>query len=167
MSVCDNNVEFISCLMSQVTHAMEHEITQNLAAMNLTLLQLAALDELDRNASLSTADLARLTSVTPQNMSLAVSNLAKGGYLLRKPHPTNARVNRLVLTPRGLQILRKAAARARVIEAGMFGALSPREKDRFRTVLSGCLERINSSKARKNPVVLRSRRKKRRSPPSI
>jgi DNA-binding MarR family transcriptional regulator len=160
VSVCAKDTEFISCLMSQVTHAMEHEITQALAAMNLTLLQLAALVELDRNAALSTADLARLTSVTPQNMSLAVSSLAKGGYLLRKPHPTNARVNRLVLTPRGLKVLRKAAAHARVIEAEMFAALSPREKERFRTVLSGCLERINNSKARKNPATRRSRRQK-------
>ena len=56
-----------------------------------------------------TADLARITSVTPQNMSLTVSKLAEGGYLVRKPHATNARVNRLVLTPRGLKVLRKAA----------------------------------------------------------
>jgi DNA-binding MarR family transcriptional regulator len=160
VSVFAEKIEFLSCLMSQVTHAMEHEITQTLAAMNLTLLQLATLDELDRNAGLSTADLARLTSVTPQNMSLAVSSLAKGGYLLRKPHPTNARVNRLVLTPRGLKVLRKAAARARAMEAEMFAALSPREKQRFRSVLSGCLERINNSKARKNPAALRSLRRK-------
>jgi DNA-binding MarR family transcriptional regulator len=149
--------------MYQVAHAIEHEMALSLAEMNLTLLQLAALAELDSNASLSTADLARLTSVTPQNMSLAVSNLAAGGYLVRKPHPTNARVNRLVLTPRGSRILRKAAARARVIEGKMFAALSPREKQRFRTVLSGCLERIKNSQVRKNPLALRSPRKKLRS----
>jgi DNA-binding MarR family transcriptional regulator len=157
---CGCTLEFISCLMAQVTHAMEHEMTLTLAEMNLTLLQLAALAELDRNASLSTADLARLTSVTPQNMSLAVSNLAAGGYLVRKPHATNARVNRLVLTPRGLKVLRKATARARVIEAEMFAALSSREKERFRNVLRGCLERIQSSQARKSSPALRSRRKK-------
>jgi len=145
--------------MSQVAHAIEHEMALSLAEMNLTLLQLATLAELDRNASLSTADLARITSVTPQNMSLTVSKLAEGGYLVRKPHATNARVNRLVLTPRGLKVLRKAAAQARVIEAEMFAALSSREKQRFRSVLRGCLERIKNSQARKSPAAIRCHRK--------
>jgi len=136
---------FLCCQMYQVAHAMEHEMTLTLAGTNLSLLQLAALVELDKDNKLSTADLARLTSVTPQNMSLAVSNLAAGGYLLRKPHPTNARVNRLVLTPQGLKVLHQAAARARKIESKMFAALNPREKKRFRTVLTGCLQRIKAA----------------------
>jgi DNA-binding MarR family transcriptional regulator len=151
---------FLLCQMSQVAHAVEHEMALSLAEMNLTLLQLATLAELERNASLSTADLARLTSVTPQNMSLAVSNLAAGGYLVRKAHATNARVNRLVLTTRGLKVLRRAAARARVIEGEMFAALSSREKERFRGALRLCLERIKKFQARKGPTALRARRKK-------
>jgi DNA-binding MarR family transcriptional regulator len=160
VSLCADSDGFLSCQMYQVAHAIEHEMALSLAAMNLTLLQLAALAELDRNASLSTADLARLTSVTPQNMSLAVSKLAAGGCLVRKPHATNARVNRLVLTPRGVKALRKAAARALAIEAEMFAALSTREKERFRSVLRGCLERIQNSQARKSPAAFRSRSKK-------
>src|SRR5277367_5854157 len=111
-----NPRDYITCLMSQLTHMMEHEMTFAAKELSLTLLQLAALAELNDDGTLSTADLARLTFVTPQNMSLTVSKLAAGGYVLRTAHPTNARVKRLLLTPRGLKVLRGAVARAAAIE---------------------------------------------------
>jgi len=141
--------DYITCLMSQLTHRMEHEMSSTAKELNLTLLQLAALAELNHNGTLSTADLARLTFVTPQNMSLTVSKLDAGGYLIRKAHPTNARVKRLVLTPRGLKVLRRAVARAVIIEREMFSALSSRQKSDLRVQLRECLARIKTSPTRK------------------
>jgi DNA-binding MarR family transcriptional regulator len=140
-----NPSDYITCMMSQLTHAMEHGMMSTAKELNLTLLQLAALAELNHDETLSTADLARLTFVTPQNMSLTVLKLEAGGYLVRKPHPTNARVKRLALTPRGLKVLRKAVARAALIERHMFSRLSLKEKTALRTQLRGCLADIKSS----------------------
>jgi DNA-binding MarR family transcriptional regulator len=145
-----NPRNYITCMMSQLTHAMEHEMTSTARELNLTLLQLAALGELNHDRSLSTADLARLTFVTPQNMSLTVSKLEAGGFLVRKLHPTNARVNRLVLTARGVQVLQKAAARAAIIERQMFVGLSSRQKDGLREQLRGCLARLKTPAPRKS-----------------
>jgi DNA-binding MarR family transcriptional regulator len=139
-----NPRNYITCLMSQLTHAMEREMISTAKELNLTLLQLAALAELNHDGTLTTADLARLTFVTPQNMSLTVSKLEAGGYLVRRRHPTNARINRLVLTPRGLKVLRKAVARAAVIERQMFSGLSSKEKNGLRSQLRGCLAGIRS-----------------------
>lgn len=144
-----NPRDYITCLMSQLTHAMEREMTSTARELNLTLLQLAALAELNHDASLSTADLARLTFVTPQNMSLTVSKLESGCFLARKPHPTNARVNRLVLTARGVEVLRKAVARAVIIEREMFAGLSLRQRKQLRAQLRGCLARIKAPLPRK------------------
>jgi len=134
-----NPRKYITCLMSQLTHKMEHEMTSAVKDTSLTLLQLAALAELNDDGTLSTADLARLTFVTPQNMSLTVSKLAAGGYVLRTAHPTNARVKRLLLTPRGLKVLRGAVARAAAIEREMFSSLSARQKSALRAQLQTCL----------------------------
>jgi DNA-binding MarR family transcriptional regulator len=139
-----NPRDYITCLMSQLTHAMEREMISTAKELDLTLLQLAALAELNHDGTLTTADLARLTFVTPQNMSLTVSKLEAGRYLARKRHPTNARVNRLVLTPRGLKVLRKAVARAAIIERQMFSGLSSKEKNGLRSQLRGCLAGIRS-----------------------
>lgn len=142
MAFSMNPRDYITCLMSQLTHTMEREMTSTARELNLTMLQLAALAELDRDPSLSTADLARLTFVTPQNMSLTVSKLQAGGFLVKKLHPTNARVNRLVITARGRTVLRKAVTRATTIEREMFAGLSSRQKYELRNQLRGCLARI-------------------------
>jgi DNA-binding MarR family transcriptional regulator len=142
--------EHLTCMMSQLTHALEHAMGSTTKELNLTLLQLAALAELSHNPSLSTADLARLTFVTPQNMSLTVSKLAAGGYLTRKPHPTNARIKRLVLSARGENVLRRAVKRAVLIEREMFSVLSARDKAALKTQLRTCLARIRPVPATKS-----------------
>jgi DNA-binding MarR family transcriptional regulator len=114
--------------MSQLNHSVEQQIAASLADMNLTVLQLEALAELSMDPSLSTADLARRTFVTPQNMSLTVSKLADRGYLVRSAHATNARINRLDLTPRGRRVLDKGVGRAKRVEAKTFAVLTSRER---------------------------------------
>jgi DNA-binding MarR family transcriptional regulator len=154
-----NPRNYITCLMSQLTHTMEHEMASAAKELNLTLLQLAALAELNHDGTLSTADLARLTFVTPQNMSLTVSKLEAGGYLFRRAHPTSARVKRLVLTPRGLKVLRRAVARAVVIEREMFSALSSRQRSDLRSQLQATLARIRAAPAKKKSSRAANRRK--------
>jgi DNA-binding MarR family transcriptional regulator len=150
MAFSMNPRDYITCLMSQLTHALEHEMSSTARELDLTLLQLAALAELNHDPALSTADLARLTFVTPQNMSLTVSKLESRGFLVRRLHATNARVNRLVLTARGFKVLKKAVARAAIIEREMFAELSLRQKNGLRDQLRGCLARIKSAAPRKN-----------------
>jgi DNA-binding MarR family transcriptional regulator len=152
MAFSMNPHDYLTCLMSQLTHAMEHEMAATAKELNLTLLQLAALAELNHDGRLSTADLARLTFVTPQNMSLTVSKLETGGFLLRKPHQTNARVNRLVLTGQGVTVLRKAVVRAAAVEREMFAGLSSRQKKELRSQLRGCLARIKAVPRRKSSI---------------
>ncbi|MFZ3215698.1 MAG: MarR family transcriptional regulator [Candidatus Acidiferrales bacterium] len=125
----------ICCLIWQLNHSVGQEITSSLSALGLTSLQLQVLFQLASTPGLSTADLARLTFVTPQNMSLAVSKLARRGHLVRGPHPTSTRIHRLTLTPSGHRLLRRAIARARQVEKRIFAALLPRERRDLREML--------------------------------
>lgn len=138
--------------MQQLNHSVEQEIAESLSDMNLSVRQLEALAELSMDPSLSTADLARRTFVTPQNMSLTVSKLADRGYLVRSAHATNARINRLDLTPRGRRVLDEGVARAKRVEARTFAALTSRE----RAVLLTCL-RTSLSRFRAKGSTLSSR----------
>ncbi|HXA57432.1 MAG TPA: MarR family winged helix-turn-helix transcriptional regulator [Candidatus Acidoferrum sp.] len=118
----------ICCLISQLDHSLGQEITSSLDAVGLTCLQLQVLAELAKFPGMSTADLARSTCVTPQNMSLAVSKLARRQCLVRRPHPTNARIHQLDLTPQGRRVLGKGLDRAWAVEHRTFGVLGPRDR---------------------------------------
>src|ERR1700733_7805114 len=132
------------CLMWQLTHSVEQEIAESLADMNLSVRQLEALAELSMDPSLSTADLARRTFVTPQNMSLTVSKLADRGYLIRSAHATHARINRLELTARGRRVLDRGVARAQRVEAETFAALTRRDRTRLIAALRASLSRFKA-----------------------
>lgn len=125
----------LCCLIAQLNHSVAQEITASLAGVNLTALQLQALAELAKAPGLSTADLARLTFVTPQNMSLAVSNLADRGFVVRSPHPTTTRIHQLALTTRGNRILSRGIARAQQVEKRTFAGLLPSERRKLLDVL--------------------------------
>jgi DNA-binding MarR family transcriptional regulator len=129
----------ICCLISQLDHSLGQEITSSLEAVGLTCLQVQVLAELVKCPGMSTADLARFTCVTPQNMSLAVSKLAKHGCLVRKPHPTNARIHRLDLTAQGKRVLDKALDRAGAVEHRAFGVLAPRDRQKLLASLRASL----------------------------
>ncbi|MGC1966428.1 MAG: MarR family winged helix-turn-helix transcriptional regulator [Candidatus Acidiferrales bacterium] len=158
-----------TCLLSQLTHTLRQELATALADMNLTVLQIEVLAHLAVDDSLTTADLARLTFVTPQNMSLAISRLAGRGYLLRRAHATNARINRLSLAAEGKRVLYKAAARAKKVEAATFGILTPRERSILLGSLRKCLGRFENNPAHKRLRPVRRRatnRGSRRAPKS-
>jgi DNA-binding MarR family transcriptional regulator len=125
----------ICCLISQLNHSVEQEIAAALADVGLTTLQLRVLAEVAKTPGLSTADLARLTFVTPQNMSLAVSKLVDRGWLVRGLHPVNSRINRLDLTPNGRRMLGESIVRARRVEARTFATLLPGERRKLLDVL--------------------------------
>src|SRR5690349_3806738 len=113
----------ICCLIFQLEHSLIREIMSSLADVGITALQLQALAELAIEPGLSTADLARYTHVTPQNMSLAVSKLVRKGLVVRRPHPENARIHRLDVTKRGRALFDRAAALTRKVEKRVFGGL--------------------------------------------
>jgi DNA-binding MarR family transcriptional regulator len=60
-------------------------------------------------------------------------------------------VKRLLLTSAGLKVLRKAVARAVIIERQMFSGLSSKEKNDLRTHLRQCLRGISHSGLKKAP----------------
>jgi DNA-binding MarR family transcriptional regulator len=113
-----------------------------LAELNLTLSQLGALAHLVRDESVSTARLARLSGVTPQNMSLAVAKLETQGYLIRQPHPTHGRMNRLEVTPRGRTVLQQGLGRVRRVESTAFADFSPYERTELPELLRRALRHV-------------------------
>jgi len=135
----------ICCLIAQLEHSLSHEITSSLGDVGITPLQLQVLAELSIEPGLSTADLARYTRVTPQNMSLAVWKLIRKGFITRGAHATNRRIHRLDLTKRGDAVFNRAVALAKKVEARVFGGLSARERKIVINSLQRSLARLEEA----------------------
>ena len=88
-------------------------------AGELNLSQVSALSRLDRDGSMTTADLARAEAMKPQSMKTILESLEEAGLVERKPHPTDGRQILFVLTVHGLGELqqRRAIKREWLVDA--------------------------------------------------
>ena len=88
-------------------------------AGELNLSQASALSRLDRDGSMTTADLARAEAMKPQSMKTILESLEEAGQVERKPHPTDGRQILFVLTTHGLDELhrRRAIKREWMVDA--------------------------------------------------
>jgi len=82
-----------------------------LAPLDITAAQFAVLQIVAEAPGLSSAEIARIERLTPPTMSVIVANLERKSALVRRPNPTNARIQSLVATESGLDLLRNGRVR--------------------------------------------------------
>jgi DNA-binding MarR family transcriptional regulator len=78
-------------------------VPQQSGAGDLSLQQLTVLN-LVRTEGITLAELARRTMVAPTVITGIVDRLERQGLIRREPDPRDRRVNRLVLTDRGVEV---------------------------------------------------------------
>jgi DNA-binding MarR family transcriptional regulator len=119
-------------LLRQAGVAFRVRTEHALADLQVTLPQFAVLTMTAAYPGLSNADLARLSLLTPQTVSVIVGNLKRSGLLASRPHAVHGRIQHLSLTPAGEAILARSKQRVQVIEADLAAGLSPREEQTIR-----------------------------------
>lgn len=102
-------------------------IADALALHQLSPPQYGALSAFDAVPELSSAELARLTAVTPQTMNTLVHQLLERELLTRRPHPTHGKVVILQLSEQGRRILDRATPAVRAVEHTALTGLTQRE----------------------------------------
>jgi len=108
---------YLSYLLRQASAASRLTLERSLADIGVTPPQFVALTMLKAYPSISGADLARLTFLTPQTVGVIVGNLERAGAIARQKHPTHGRALQWALTPKGEKLLAAARARAHAMEA--------------------------------------------------
>lgn len=109
----------IGYLLRQAHAAHRIRMEQALAPLGLTLPQFSVLTMLGAYPGISGADLARLSLLTPQTMSVIVSNLERAGFLSRKPHAQHGRIQVIELTEAGRQQLAHSKEVVRQVEEAL------------------------------------------------
>ena len=91
----------IGYLLRQAGAAHRLKMERALADLAVTLPQFSALTMLVAYPGASGADLARLSLLTPQTMSVIVSNLERSGAVSRRPHAVHGRIQHIEVTEAG------------------------------------------------------------------
>ncbi len=72
----------------------------------------------------SGADLARLSLLTPQTMSVIVANLERIGAVSRRPHAVHGRIQHIEVTKGGRRLLAKCRRRVKAVEEELLAGVS-------------------------------------------
>lgn len=114
----------IGYLLRQAHAAHRIRMERALQDMGLTLPQFSVLTMLAAYPSASGAELARLSLLTPQTMSVIVGNLERAGAVSRRPHQEHGRIQIIEITEAGLELLTRCKLAAQKVEATLLADVS-------------------------------------------
>jgi len=114
-------------LLRQANVAFRTRLERALADTGVTQPQFAVLTMIAAYPGCSSADLARLSLLTPQTVTVIVTNLKRDGLLEATPHPIHGRIQRLSLTAQGKAVLGRCKTRVQTLEQELAASLSPEE----------------------------------------
>lgn len=112
------------------THRLRME--RALADLAVTLPQFSVLTMLMAYPGASGADLARLSLLTPQTMSVIVSNLERNGAVSRRPHAVHGRIQHIEVSAAGRRLLAKCQARVKTVEEDLLAGISRDDEQMIR-----------------------------------
>ncbi|RBP09070.1 DNA-binding MarR family transcriptional regulator [Roseiarcus fermentans] len=115
-------------LLRQANVAFRTRLERALSDTGVTHPQFAVLTMIAAYPGCSGADLARLSLLTPQTVTVIVANLKRDGHLESSPHPVHGRIQRLSLTSQGKTVLGRCKARVQTLEKELAASLSPNEE---------------------------------------
>ncbi len=117
----------IGYLLRQAGTAFRTRMDEGLAPLELTSPQFVALTMISAYPGLSSAELARLALLTPQTITVIVTNLRRAGLVALEPHPRHGRIQQLKLTETGATLLAECRPLVDRLEARLTDGFSSEE----------------------------------------
>lgn len=114
----------IGYLLRQAYAAHRIRMEQALRDMGLTLPQFSVLTMLAAYPRASGAELARLSLLTPQTMSVIVGNLERGAIVSRRPHEQHGRIQIIEITATGRELLARCKSAVQSAETALLPEIS-------------------------------------------
>ncbi len=128
---------YLGYLLRQAAGASRLRLERALADIGVTAPQFLVLTMIKAYPKASGADLARITQLTPQTVSVIIANLRKTGALVSRKHAVHGRIVELDLSDHGEELLAQARQRAHGLEAEMAAGLTAEEAQVVRRWLAG------------------------------
>jgi DNA-binding MarR family transcriptional regulator len=140
-----NSTPFLSALHEWIEVFMRRSMRGFILyskASGLSMSQIHALFQIQRRGS-NVSDIGDELGVTNAAASQLIERLVQEGTIVRSEDPHDRRVKQLVLTEKGLQILKETAQSRQAWLSELNDLLSPAEQEQVIAVLRLLIEKIN------------------------
>jgi DNA-binding MarR family transcriptional regulator len=113
----------IGYLLRQAHATHKTRMERALQPMGLTLPQFSVLTMLAAYPGASGAELARLSLLTPQTMSVIVGNLERAEMVSRRPHEAHGRIQIIDITDAGRELLVRCKSAVQAAETALLSGV--------------------------------------------
>ena len=118
----------IAYLVGRLDHILNKHLRDKLAPFGLTVPQYTALSVFRALGSLSNAQLAERTMVSPQSANEMVKAMEARGWIERKPDPSHGKIIQISLTEAGQQLLQHCDVKVAEVEIAMLPELDEKQR---------------------------------------
>jgi DNA-binding MarR family transcriptional regulator len=125
----ENRPTGIAYLVGRLDHVLSKRLRDGLAPLGMTVPHYTALSVFRALGTLSNAQLAERTMVSPQSANEMVKAMEAKGWIERRPDPSHGRIIQIGLTDAGLALLQRCDAVVLQVEQLMFPDLPEEERD--------------------------------------
>jgi DNA-binding MarR family transcriptional regulator len=136
----------IAYTVGRLDRAVRQRLGEATIPFGLTVAQYTALSVLAARGSLSNAQLARRSFVTPQAMNEIVAAMTAKEFVARAPDARHGRIVLISLTRKGGQVLRHCDVAAHRVEKHMLAGLSQTKRATLLTLLGKCVAALEHRK---------------------
>jgi DNA-binding MarR family transcriptional regulator len=133
----------LAYLVGRLDHVLNQRLRESLAPAGLTVPQYTALSVFRAHGSLSNAQLATRTMISPQSANEMVKQMEAREWIARRPDPAHGRIIQISLTAAGEAILGDCDARVAEVESLMFGELAREERTQLQAQLRAAVRALS------------------------
>jgi DNA-binding MarR family transcriptional regulator len=133
----------LAYLVGRLDHVLSQRLRESLAPMGLTVPQYTALSVFRAHGSLSNAQLATRTMISPQSANEMVKQMEARDWIARRPDPAHGRIIQISLTAAGEAILRECDLLVAEVENLMFADLDKDERTQLQAQLRAAVRALS------------------------
>jgi DNA-binding MarR family transcriptional regulator len=134
----------LAYLVGRLDHVLNRRLREVLAPLGLTVPQYTALTVFRAQGSLSNAQLAERTMVSPQSANEMVKSMEAQGWIERRPDPSHGRIIQISLTVAGHAVMERCDAEVVKVEAQMFPELTAEQRHTLQGALRGAVRALSA-----------------------
>lgn len=132
-------------LLHHLVHMIQQQAMYRLEKYDLKPWQAGILFAMNSHGGLSQRELAKMISVTPPTMTVAIKKMESQGYITRQPDEKDQRIVRLFITDKGLMCLKESKVVFQELEDELWHGISAEERLLLRRLLIQMKDNVASS----------------------
>jgi len=139
----DNKPSGLAYIVGRLDHVLNKRLRDGLAPLGMTVPHYTALSVFRALGTISNAQLAERTMMSPQSANEMVKAMEAKGWIQRSPDPEHGRIIRISLTEEGTACLQRSDGVVRHVEETMFPDLSEDERAWLHAQLRSAVRALN------------------------